>query len=242
VEQLVFELAAPEPPSLANFLAGPNAELMDALSAFVAGGGRDTGMLIWGGHGVGKSHLAKAAIALARERGIDAQMFSHPREIDDRALAAVNDASERLTVVEGIDLADDAAAGRLFTLYNAIKERQGRLIATSRTPLAALPLREDLRTRLGWGLVYELLALSDDDKPAALAVYAKGRGFVLPDDVIEYLLRHGRRDMPSLLATLAALDRQSLATKRPITVPLVKGWLQRELEWKPAGADTPHSA
>jgi DnaA-homolog protein len=231
----------PEPPSFANFLAGRNAELVNALSAFVTGG-RDTGMLIWGGPGVGKTHLARAAVALAQERGLGARLFAHPREIDDDAFASVRASAEQVIVIDGIDLADEAAAGRLFTFYNAIKERQARLIATSRTPLAALPLREDLRTRLGWGLVYELLALEDDAKPAALAVYAKGRGIMLSDEVIEYLLRHGRRDMPSLLATLAALDRQSLATKRPITVPLLKGWLQRELEWKPAAADTSHSA
>jgi DnaA-homolog protein len=241
VEQLVFELAVPEPPSVANFLAGRNAELVEALSAFVTGG-RDTGMLIWGGPGVGKTHLARAAVALAQQHGLGARMFAHPSEIDDEALVAVGASEERVVAIDGVDLADAATAGRLFTLYNILKDRQARLIATSRAPLAALPLREDLRTRLGWGLVYELLALEDDDKPAALAVYARSRGFMLSDDVMEYLLRHGRRDMPSLLATLAALDRLSLATKRPITVPLLKGWLQRELEWKPAAADTPHSA
>jgi DnaA family protein len=94
-----------------------------------------------------------------------------------------------------------------------------------------LPLREDLRTRLGWGLVYEVLPLADNEKPTALAAYARQRGFALSPDVIDYLLRHGRRDMQSLLRALAALDRLSLATKRPITVPLLKGWLQGELEW-----------
>lgn len=241
MEQLVFELVQPEAPSFANFLAGRNAELVDALSAFVTGG-RETGMLIWGGPGVGKTHLARAAVALAQEHGLGARLFAHPSEIDDDALASVRASGGQVVAIDGIDLADEAAAGRLFTLYNVIKERQARLIATSRTPLAALPLREDLRTRLGWGLVYELLALDDDAKPAALALYARGRGIVLSDDVIDYLLRHGRRDMPSLLATLVALDRQSLATKRPITVPLLKSWLQRELEWKPAAADTSHSA
>jgi DnaA family protein len=241
VEQLVFELALPEPPSFANFLAGRNAELMEALSAFVTDG-RDTGMLIWGGPGVGKTHLARSAIALAQARGLGGRWFAHPNEIDDKALASVGTSAEQVIAVDGFDLAGEAAAGRLFTLYNMIKERQARLIATSRTSLAALPLREDVRTRLGWGLVYELLALEDDAKPAALAGYARGRGFTLSDEVIEYLLRHGRRDMPSLLAALAALDRMSLASKRPITVPLLKSWLQRELEWKPAPADTSRSA
>ena len=92
-----------------------------------------------------------------------------------------------------------------------------------------MPLRDDVRSRLGWGLVYEVLALADEDKPMALATYARSRGFVLGDDVIAYLLAHGRRDMTTLMATLAALDRHSLATKRPITTPLLKDWLQRQL-------------
>jgi DnaA family protein len=123
----------------------------------------------------------------------------------------------------------------MFTLFNALQERHGRMIAATRAPLATLPLREDLRTRLGWGLVYEVFALADEDKSVALAAYAKERGFTLSGDVIDHLLRHGRRDMRSLLATLAALDRRSLAAKRPITVPMLKEWLPQELEWERRG-------
>jgi DnaA family protein len=97
-----------------------------------------------------------------------------------------------------------------------------------------LSLREDLRTRLGWGLVYEVLPLADDDKAQALATYAKQRGFNLSMEVIDYLLKHGRRDLPSLLAMLAAVDRFSLASKRAITVPLLKDWLQRNSESRAA--------
>ncbi len=98
-----------------------------------------------------------------------------------------------------------------------------------RAPPARLALREDLRTRLALGLVFEVIPLADADKPQALAAFARERGFRLSDDVIAYLLAHGRRDMPSLVATLAALDRHSLATQRGITVPLLREWLQREL-------------
>jgi len=92
-----------------------------------------------------------------------------------------------------------------------------------------MALRDDLRTRLGWGLIFEIQPLGDADKPAALTAYARQRGFGLSDDVIAYLLAHGRRDMPSLVATLAALDRHSLAVKRAVTVPLLREWLQREM-------------
>ena len=73
------------------------------------------------------------------------------------------------------------------------------------------------------------LRTDDADKPAALLAYARQRGFTLAPDVIRYLLVHGRRDMATLLATLAALDRHSLATKRPVTLPMLRGWLQREI-------------
>jgi DnaA family protein len=118
----------------------------------------------------------------------------------------------------------------MFTIFNALRDHGGHLLVASRMPLSALSLREDLRTRLGWGLVYEVTPLADTDKPAALAAYARGRGFRLPDDVIHYLLAHGRRDMAALVGALAALDRHSLATKRPITVPMLRAWLQHDID------------
>ena len=229
MEQLVFELADPEPPRLANFLVGRNAELVAILPSVVAGARSEPGLLVWGAPGAGKTHLLHAATALARERGIATRMFADPE-----AVSADDAAAAEIIVIDRIDEASAAAAGRIFTLFNALKERGGRLIAAARTPLGLLPLREDLRTRLGWGLVYEVLPLADDEKPAALTAYARQRGFSLSAEVIDYLLRHGRRDMQSLLGALAALDRVSLATKRPVTVPLLKGWLQGELEWMKA--------
>jgi DnaA family protein len=129
-----------------------------------------------------------------------------------------------------VDAADAAAQGRLFTLYNALAAAGGQLVAASARAPAQLALRDDLRTRLGYGLVYEIVPLADEDKGEALAAYARARGFRLTDDVIAYLLAHGRRDMATLVTTLGALDRHSLATRRPITVPFLRDWLQRPLQ------------
>jgi DnaA family protein len=227
VEQLVFELAQPEPPRFDNFLPGRNAELVATLERFAVGRVEETGLLLWGAAGSGKTHLLRAAVLLAHEKARRALFVDHPDAMSD----AGSDDSLDLVAVDRIDEADATAAGHGFTLYNALKQRGAHFVAASRQPLAAMTLREDFRTRLGWGLVYEALPLADADKPAALEGFALRRGFRLSGDVVEYLLRHGRRDMPSLLATLAALDRQSLSTKKPITVALLRNWLQRELEW-----------
>lgn len=224
LEQLTFELAAPEAPRMSNFLAGRNRELLAALTGFATGRSSETGFLLWGPPGAGKTHLLCAAVALAGEAGVATRYYATPA-----ALAAADTiAAREVVAVDRVDEADAAAAAQLFTLYNALREQGGWLLAASRAPLATLPLREDLRTRLGWGLVYEVLPLADEDKAAALATYAAQRGFRLSAEVINYLLRHGRRDMRSLLAALAALDRLSLAAKRPVTVPLLKQWLDRQ--------------
>lgn len=132
-------------------------------------------------------------------------------------------------MVDGVDKADADAQGRLFTLLNGLVALEGQWLASSALPPARLALREDLRTRLALGLVLEIVPLADADKPQALIAYARERGFHLADDVIDYLLAHGRRDMGSLMAALAALDRRSLAAKRAVTVPLLREWLQRDL-------------
>ncbi|MCC7218996.1 MAG: DnaA regulatory inactivator Hda [Burkholderiales bacterium] len=227
MEQLTFDLAAAEAPSFANFVAGSNAEAVAALARVAAGEMAETAVLVWGPPGAGRTHLLRASVAAAgpdRHAEFHADAASAPAEPPEPgALVAVDD----------VDRADPAAQARLFTLFNGLQATGGQLLAAAAVPPSRLPLRDDLRTRLGWGLVYEVAPLADADKPAALARFAAERGFRLGDDVIAYLLAHGRRDMPSLVATLTALDRFALAGKRQVTVPLLREWLQQEIALRP---------
>jgi DnaA family protein len=248
MEQLVFDLHAAEPPSFDNFVAGANAEVIAALKQFVGAGIvaldrprtsadalpaasppplLETSLFVWGADGAGKSHLLEAAVRLAKEQGAVATLVTDPGALEDADVDAL--AASDLVAVDDVDAASAQAQAQIFTLYNTLRARRHRLIAASRRPLAVLPLREDVRTRLGWGLVYEVSPLSDADKPDALLAYSHQRGLKLSEEVIRYLLLHGRRDMTTLVATLAALDRHSLSIKRPITVPLLREWLQRDM-------------
>jgi DnaA family protein len=114
------------------------------------------------------------------------------------------------------------AQEQLFDAYNQAKLDGAQLVVTGDRAPRLLPLREDLRTRLGAGLVYELPPLSDEEKRQALLAAAQARSMPLNKEVLDYVLTHRSRDMRSLMALLNALDHYSLVNKRLVTLPLLK--------------------
>lgn len=215
MSQLLLDISPDSTPTLVNFVAGRNAELLAALRRALAGEG-ERSLYLWGGEGCGKSHLLRSCVAAAQEAGRDA-VYARGSVPQPAQCVAVDD----------VESLDEAAQIALFDLYNRMRDSGGLLLVSGRTAPLHLTLRDDLRTRLGWGLVYQVYGLSDEEKAQALAQHAQGRGFALPPEVTQYLLRHGRRDLPSLMAVLDALDEQSLRLHRAPSVPLLKEILQR---------------
>jgi DnaA family protein len=214
MRQLLLDITQAPEPSFDNFVPGRNAEALDALRAAAAGGTPERVIYLWGETGSGRSHLARA-FAAARP---GARLVPGGRYDGDEAQALVIDDVERL---------DEP---RQVALFNAFNERVHALIVvTAGAAPKDVALRRDLATRLATGLTYRVLALTDDEKREALLAHARVRGFALSDEVASYLLTHARRDMPSLIRALDALDRHSVETGRPITVPLLKAALQPEL-------------
>jgi len=192
-------------------------ELLSALRHALAGDSGERCFYLWGESGCGKSHLLQAAVGQARAAGQSAICLCRavPQAVQ---VVAVDDA----------EALDDAAQVELFALYNRQRDSGGVLLVSGTQAPAHLDLRDDLRTRLGWGLVYQVHALNDEEKTRALEQHALARGFSLPPEVSHYLLRHGRRDLPSLLAVLDALDAQCLRLKRQPTVPLLKEVMEKK--------------
>ena len=130
MRQLPLEISPPPAPSLDNFVAGANAEALAAVRALAAGSLREPIVYLWGERGSGRSHLLRAAAG----------------------------ANPGLVVADDVETLDAPAQQALFNAINAAREGRGAVLAAGGAPPAGLAQREDLRSRLGWGLVYQLRA------------------------------------------------------------------------------------
>jgi DnaA family protein len=219
--QLLLDLLPTQSPSLDNFIAGNNGELLSRLRTLATSGCFDM-IYLWGAEGSGKSHLLAATASLALRR--------RPALLLDRpAAAALTAPPGGLLIVDDVDHLDDAAQVALFRIFNTARMIGLGLLLAGKAPPLRLALREDLRTRIGQTLIYEVQTLDDEHKAAALRRHALERGLKVEDSLVRYLLSHGRRDLPSLLAVLDHLDHATLERQRPATLPLLKEVLQLQL-------------
>ena len=219
-EQVTLALFDPPLPSLDNFVAGENAAALAAARAVGAGRGSEF-LHLWGPGGSGRSHLLQAMDPQA-DAGV-------PAFRPGRLVYAVDDV-ERL----GAD-----AQARLFELQLAVRDARvsglaATLVTAADAAPAFLPLREDVRTRLAWGLVFCLKPLAEADVRAALQVRAQALGVQLEADLLDYMLARLPRDLRSLIALVEALDRFALARQRALTIPLLRQWLQERATAGPA--------
>lgn len=221
--QLPLGVGLKDDATFANFLAGPNSEAVAVLQAEA-----ERALYLWGGWGSGRTHLLQAAChACAAAGGAPAYLpLSEFKSLDPAVLEGLEAAP--LVTLDDVQ----AVAGRgdweaaLFDLYNRVREAGGRLVAVADAPPAGLGLAlPDLASRLGWGPVYHLQPLDDDQKMAALRARAGRRGLELGEEVVRYLLRRCPRDLHSLFALLERLDHASLAAQRRLTIPFVRDFL-----------------
>jgi DnaA family protein len=194
MRQLPLQISPPAEPRFENYLAGANVEALARVRELAAGSLREAIVYLWGEPGSGRTHLLRAA---AR-------------------------ANPELFIADDVETLDSAAQQALFVAINAARDGQAAVLAAGTAPPAQLPFREDLRTRLAWGLVYQLKPLTDAEKALYLRAEAGRRGLRLSDEVVWYLLNHLPRDLASLHRVLEVLDRYSLASQRAVTLPFVR--------------------
>jgi DnaA family protein len=227
MKQMALDIGLAPEPTLAGFLAGGNAQAVQHLRLWAQGAVRSpVPIYLWGPTGTGKTHLLRATRQVLLAQGaavgwLDAH--TPPVAPFDEAWDAVLMDDVHLY---GAETQHTAFNWFVHVAAPAAHGRSRAMLATGALPPADLPLREDLRTRLGWGHVFELHALPESELRAVLRQAADARGVFLSDEVMGYVLTRFARDLGSLMRLLDQLDRYALRTQRAITIPLIKSMLE----------------
>ena len=203
-----------------NYLTGANAAAVAHLQTLAAGAAPT---YLWGPPGSGKSHLLHATLQRWIAQGGRAASFGA-----GDAAPWPADGAATLIALDDCDAYDDAQQQSAFALFIDAAARGAVVVAAGSVPPVDLPLRDDLRSRLGWGPVYALQPLGEAESRAALRREADRRGVLLSDEVIDYLLTRFARDLTHLMEQIERLDTFALAEKRAITVPLLRRMLTEE--------------
>lgn len=220
MQQLILDIRPDTPKGFDNFVVGANTEVVARLQAATQPDACDL-LYLYGAPGSGRSHLLEATRLHAGRPTLHLQA---------RQAGDFTPDSGTLVLIDDIEQLDEAAQIALFRCFNAARRDSLALVLAGCAAPLRLPLREDLRTRVGSALMFEIKPLSDAEKARTLVEQAQARGMRLDAELVDYLLRHGRRDLPSLLAVLDALDAASLERKRPITLPLLREMMQGSLQ------------
>lgn len=224
MKQLALDIGLARAPTLAGYFPGPNEAALRHLQVWTASPTRSpVPTYLWGPSGSGKTHLLEAVREALREQGASCGWL-------DASMAEPPDFDESWAVVLMDNVQDYSAVQQhaAFSWFVQAQALQRGVLAAGSAPPADLRLREDLRTRLGWGHVFQLHVPTEPERRAVLRQAADARGVFLPDDVMDFILTRFSRDLGSLMQLLDHLDAFALRTQRAITIPLVKAMLEEE--------------
>jgi DnaA family protein len=233
MQQLVLDIGLPCGPTLDNYFVGTNGAAWQHLRMQVQAGRQTRSPVptyLWGEEASGKTHLLRAVREAIVSAGadaacvgwLDASVTQPPPFGEDWEVVLMDD-------VHLYTAAQQQVAFNWFV--NAVAPAQGLprwVLAAGQVPPADLKLREDLRTRLGWGPVFQLALLQDEERRCVLAQAAQARGLHLADEVLDFMLKRFSRDLGSLMQLLDHLDGFALQTRRAITIPLIRAMLETQ--------------
>lgn len=220
MKQIPLPIGFGSQPTFDSFVAGPNAMALAQLRAACKPGAAATPLYLWGEEGAGKTHLLRALAHEVQKQGGRIGWFDA-----SQPLPWLHDDSWSLLVFDGCEGYGAPQQHAAFALFVEATAQSTLIAASGRLPPVDLPLRDDLRSRLGWGHVMAVQALSEAESRAALRREADRRGLFLSDDVIDHLLHRYARDLKHLMTQLDRLDEFALVHKRALTVPLLRQML-----------------
>lgn len=222
--QLPLNISLQAQACLENFQRADKGVLHQALRQWLDNAGPAL-ILLRGVAGTGKTHLLNACAAKLRQRQLSYAWFDLETLVHYPADLLLQQSAPWLLLdnVQAIAALPDWQT-TLYELINRAQAGQLRLLLSLDGALSDM-LLADLQSRLAWGLVFQLQALSEAEIRQVVQQRASSLGLELPDNSLDYLWLRYSRDLCRLLDLLQQLDRYALQRQRMLTRPLLRDFL-----------------
>ena len=225
-----------------NFVSGPNSRfaLTAAQSSAEQPGLRYNPLFIYGGVGLGKTHLLHAVGHQARAQDPSARVLyvSSETYVNDLIAAIRSGQMDRfraryrdecdVLLVDDIQFiaGKDRTQEEFFHMFNTLHSSHKQIVVTCDQMPSAIPnLEERLRSRLQWGLIADVKPPSFETRVAIVERKAAEDGINLSKDVAMLLARHITRNVRELEGALMRLDAQARIFGQPIDIDTARAYL-----------------
>ncbi len=220
--------------TFSSFIAGSSNRLAHAASLGVAEnpGGSYNPLFIYGGVGLGKTHLLHA-VGWEVLRSCPRTMYVTAEQFTNEFISAIKEGKPEnfRNKFRSADvlLFDDAQfiAGKeqtqeaLFHTFNDLHNEGKQIIISCDRPPKSLTLLEDrLRSRFEWGLIVDMQPPDLETRLAILQAKAEDQKTIVPPEVLELIARRSQKNIRELEGSLNRVLAYSKLTKTPLTVDL----------------------
>ena len=226
--------------NFSNFVIGQCNQFAHAASLRVAEnpGGSYNPLFIYGGVGLGKTHLVNAIGNAARRRGKNVLLVSSEVFVNELISSLRSNRMQQfkekfrsldLLVIDDIQfiIGKERTQEEFFHTFNALYQRRSQIVITSdKVPQELTGLEERLRTRFACGLSADLQAPDFETRVAILQKKSESEQISLPDDVAQFLAEKIDTNVRELEGALNRLNAVSAINRIPITLELAEGALR----------------